>query len=1177
MSTTPPDAPGASPPPARRNRVAVAAALAVLLVGVGVGGYIWWAKTRLPAPGSPAYEEYVEAFEVGLAALDVGVGDVAERNLSRAIELIPREPAGWADRGLFYLRSRQFPQAAADLARAEQLAPDNPDIQTFLGLLDEQQGRFPEAAARFRRVAEKNPQDVEALFALARLTDKERNAGSDEEYQRLMEKILAVRPDNRLVLVERLQVAVRRADRTAVDDTLARFRRLGTNWSELTRAQFAEAEKELVGPLGREVGALFGFRNVLMSEPGYARDAAEVNPPDAEAGRPLRTFLRLVPAKSTPAAPDDGLSFTPEAVAGAPPGRWDVAVPVWLTADAAPVVFVANDREVRRTGSGAALPSLPLAPDGLVALDWNNDFRTDLLLAGPRGIRFYQQGPDGSFADVTAATKLPADVLAADVSAVLAADLDLDGDLDVVVARRSGPPVWLRNNLDGTFLARPVFPEAVGVRVFAWADFDDDGVADAAAIDARGRLHVFANERFGQFVPWPAAPPDGRFLALAVADLDADGVLDLAAVRDDGAVVRICGRDRRGRWDVAELARGQIPAGTEPGAVRLLAEDLDNNGAPDLLVSGPAGGAAWLGAGGGAFTPLAAAVPPRVSAAADLAGTGSADLLAIDGEGRPVRFRSAGTKGYHWQTVRFRAQPQGNLEGDNRVNSFGIGGEIEVRTGTHVVKRPIAAPAVRVGLGERTRASVLRVRWPNGVAQVEFSPGIDQTVSPLQRLKGSCPFLFTWNGERFVFVADFMWSTPLGMYINAQDRGGLLQTREWVRVRGDQLVPRDGHYEVRAQANLWETHYFDHLALHVVDHPPGTELYADERFALEPAEPTVVLTAPTRPVAAARDHRGADATAVVRAVDGVYLDRCGRGLYQGVTHDHWVEVELGDDAPRDGPVWLVAHGWIHPTDSSINLALEQGTNPRPRGLVVEVPDGRGGWRVARDRIGFPAGKNKTVLIRLDGLGGPGVCRRFRLRTNMEVFWDALHVAPGRDTAGVRKTELRPAVAELRYRGILKMSQANPSSPELPDYDTVVSQRQVWRDLIGFHTRFGDVTELLAAADDRYAILNAGDEIALRFLVPPAPPPGWGRTFVWVSDGWVKDGDLNTRFGGTVLPLPYHGMPGYDVPPGRLADDPVYRRFPADWAVYHTRHVTPSGFERGLRPWRGPAPQPGRLP
>ena len=86
-------------------------------------------------------------------------------------------------------------------------------------------------------------------------------------------------------------------------------------------------------------------------------------------------------------------------------------------------------------------------------------------------------------------------------------------------------------------------------------------------------------------------------------------------------------------------------------------------------------------------------------------------------------------------------------------------------------------------------------------------------------------------------------------------------------------------------------------------------------------------------------------------------------------------------------------------------------------------------------------------------------------------------------------------------------------------------------------------ELLEKIDDRYVIMNAGDEIALTFRVPADPPPGWKRDFVWVSDGWEKDGNFNTRFSKTVLPLPYHGMTDYDTPPGRLEDDPVYRRLP----------------------------------
>jgi hypothetical protein len=145
---------------------------------------------------------------------------------------------------------------------------------------------------------------------------------------------------------------------------------------------------------------------------------------------------------------------------------------------------------------------------------------------------------------------------------------------------------------------------------------------------------------------------------------------------------------------------------------------------------------------------------------------------------------------------------------------------------------------------------------------------------------------------------------------------------------------------------------------------------------------------------------------------------------------------------------------------------------------------------------------------------------------------------------------------------------------LPDYDRVVSTRQVWRDLIGYHTRFGDVRELLERVDDRYAILTAGDELTLRFAVPPGPPAGWKRDFIWVSDGWVKDGDLNTRFGKTVLPLPAHDLANYTAPPTRLEDDPVFRRHRKDWDVFHTRYVTPDGYERGLRTLK---PQAGKTP
>ncbi|HEY2155790.1 MAG TPA: hypothetical protein VGH33_09175, partial [Isosphaeraceae bacterium] len=449
--------------------------------------------------------------------------------------------------------------------------------------------------------------------------------------------------------------------------------------------------------------------------------------------------------------------------------------------------------------------------------------------------------------------------------------------------------------------------------------------------------------------------------------------------------------------------------------------------------------------------------------------------------------------------------------------------------------------------------------------QGEFDIAADKAIVAEQRLKGSCPFLYAFNGTRVEFVTDAIWRSPLGLRINAQDTAGSSQTEDWVKIRGDQLAPRDGQYDLRITAELWETHYWDHIALMVVDHPKDTEVFVDERFAREPPKLVVHATGPLLPVAYARDDRRNDVAEIVRERDGRYLDTFGRGQYQGVTRDHWVEVEIGDELPRDRPLYLVAQGWIHPTDSSINVALAQGRHEPPRGLSLEVVTADGKWAVARSDLGFPAGKNKTILVDLDGVFRSGAPRRLRLRTNLEIFWDRLAVAVAMPETTLQSRRLAATSAELRYRGFSRMTQADASSPELPNYNVLDGTSQRWRDLIGYYTRFGDVRELLEGVDDRYVIANAGDELALRFEAPTGPEACWVRDIVLIGDGWNKDGDYNTAFSKTVLPLPSHSRPAYDTPPGALEDDPVYQAHPADWAEFHTRYVTPDTFQKGLRP------------
>ena len=96
-----------------------------------------------------------------------------------------------------------------------------------------------------------------------------------------------------------------------------------------------------------------------------------------------------------------------------------------------------------------------------------------------------------------------------------------------------------------------------------------------------------------------------------------------------------------------------------------------------------------------------------------------------------MRFTGRGTRGYHYQVIRPRAQ---TAAGDQRINSFGIGGEVEVRSGRLVQKQTITGATVHVGLGTRTSIDVTRIVWPNGVPQAEFDPA---SISRSWRSSGS--------------------------------------------------------------------------------------------------------------------------------------------------------------------------------------------------------------------------------------------------------------------------------------------------------------------------------------------------------------------------------------------------------------------------------------------------------
>ncbi|HEV7858552.1 MAG TPA: FG-GAP-like repeat-containing protein [Pyrinomonadaceae bacterium] len=1158
--------------------------LSIALLSVSLAGCRTGAK--LPDKSSVEYREALRAFYVGLAGLQVGDDVRAESKLAQLTQALPEEPAGWANYGLLALRQRNFDAAAERLERARSLAPDNGHIYMLQGVLESNRGKFPEAINALRKAVELDQKNLKASYMLAEQIERQGDEGGISEVQRLLQKILETQPDNLAALIELTRVSAKRGDALVFKNSLARINERSSNWPPEVQQQLEALNTAASGPDPRAAATRIAFlRNVLVRVPEYRQSLSAVKPPPGEEADPFTRPLLLESTPPLPAPPDEALSFSAEPINDFGDGKWDWVGAVSLNGEGAPAAIVANGREVHLKG-GATLPfpggptSTPPPPDGILALDFNYDFKTDLLLAGAGGVRLFKQDNANSFVDVTTQTALPASITNAAYTGAWAADIEADGDLDIVLGSLTGPPLVLRNNGDGSFKELHPFGEGIGLQDFVWADLDADGDPDAALIDFMGQLHVFTNERTGQFHERPLPPKLPEMRAITTADVSSDGALDLLALQGDGVILRFSDKDEGKAWDVAEIARA--PSEYLAGNVWLSVADLDNNGGLDLLLSkyGPtppaqaaapgtppdfsqSGAIVWLGDQSGKFKQLAQAIgPARIFSIADLSGNGRQDLLGLSATGQPVRWTGHGQKNYHWQIIRPRAK---QAVGDQRINSFGVGGEMEIRSGLLVQKQPITGPVVHFGLGEQTGADVVRIVWPNGSVRAEFDLQADQTVLAEQRLKGSCPFLFAYNGREMAFVKDSVpWGSAIGLRIDTLGTAGIVATEEWFKISGAQLAPHDGFYDLRMTAELWETYYVDHLSLMVVDHPTGTDIFVDERFSIPPVKLSVTTVATPRPFDRAVDDNGQDATEIVRARDEKYLDNFGRGQYQGLTRDHYVELTLPDDAPASGPLWLIGHGWMHPTDSSINEALGQGKHEKARGLSLEVADGRGGWKVARDNLGIPAGREKTILVDLANIFQEGSPRKMRLRTNLEIYWDALAWAKGLPDQNIKPVRLDAETAELHYRGFSIINQANESSPELPDYNHLSGTTQRWRDLIGYYTRFGDVRELLRGVDDRYVLMNAGDEIALRFAAPDAPPEGWTRDYIIVGDGWIKDGDYNSEFSKTVLPLPSHDRREYTTTSARLEDDPVYQRHPQDWQDYHTRYVTPRGFQQALR-------------
>ena len=353
---------------------------------------------RTPAPGDEVYREAVTAFHTGLAAMQTTQEVLARQKLDQVTTLVPDEPAGWANLGLLLLRQQELDAGAKALARAASLAPDSPEIARLQALASSRQGNLPEAIGHWRRTLELDPNDLEAGYALALETERQGGESNERDAQRLLAQLLG-RQDNLAARIEYVRLAAKRGDGAALTSAVGPLAAAARTWSPDARAQL-DSVLDAAADNPRAAATRVAFlKNYLLREPVYRAALADVSTPREEVGRPLTHFARLKNPDPQPAPADTSLAFSLDVPPGAAPGAsWVGAVHLTgeggaVVASAGPTGVSVSDAIPGALAGGVLAPESGLAtPDAVAAADLNYDFRTDLAIAGPGGVRLLRQG-----------------------------------------------------------------------------------------------------------------------------------------------------------------------------------------------------------------------------------------------------------------------------------------------------------------------------------------------------------------------------------------------------------------------------------------------------------------------------------------------------------------------------------------------------------------------------------------------------------------------------------------------------------------------------------------------------------------------------------------------------------------------------------------------------------------
>ena len=1150
--------------------------------------------------GIGSFNKLISHRNLGLGYLEEERYSDGAREFMSFIAIAPKEASGYANLGWIYLQSPgKLDSAEIMLKHAMELSPDNPDIAFLVAKMYELTNRQNDAIEVLQNTLKQSPEHVLTLYQLSEYYRQPSEHFNLEKAEELLLDIVGVNPGNVAAQMKQIELSIKNNHPKAALFSMETVRRILPVLPADAVPIFNNAVQLLrENNTNQSLTQALMFHNLLKSTTYYRSGTVELRGNSGPIpGSPIYRFTNLKsPIKDKQekilatvqfidVSDKIGLqgirSEATTVVSGDfdSDGYEDLVISQWSDHDqSSKQSLFKNNSGVFQDISGTTAINHEGRDITAITADYDNDGFLDLLFINSLKSRLYKNDGKGKFIDMTSTIGI--DFISNGIKAGFL-DYDLEGDLDLYVASGSVNQLY-RNNADGTFTEISNKSGTAGNSVkskdIAFGDFDDDGDVDLFVLNKDGSSRFYNNRRQGYFSDITTKVGLnflGQPSTVVSGDYNNDGHLDLFIADLAGEQHAIFQNKGDGTFIKDEPSLSALDGLTGFVIIKADFADVDNDGYLDLLVAGrstrkdkyQSGLLLLHNNGQGKYTDASSSLPPELGIielvkTADLDNDGDLDIIIMNDRGNVRIMRNDGGNLNNFLKVRLA----GLRTGSSKNNYFGFGSKVEVKSGGLYQMRHVNKTVSHFGLGNRAGADVVRVLWSNGVPQNRFTPQKNQTIVETQILKGSCPYLYAWDGNEYAFVTDVLWPSALGMPLGIMAGEPLYafpnSTDEYLWMPGEKVHARDGKYTLQFTTELWESPYLDKINLVVLDHPESVDVYINETFTPPPYPPFRIYSVAKKYIPlSAVDQLGNDLRNDLLVQDEEYTMHLTPGKYQGITELHDLILDFGDLDHADS-IFLFLQGWLFPTDASINVNISQSSETGLTFPQLQVVNRKGDWETVIDNLGFPKGKNKTMIFDLTGKFIVADYR-VRIRTNMEIYWDHIFMATDVTNNNLTVVNLQPASADLHYRGFSMISRKDFGSPHIPDYYNITTG-QKWRDLTGTYTRYGDVLPLLLESDSKYVIMNAGDEISLEFIASDLPrlPENWRRDFLFYNDGWLKDGDLNTAHGQTVEPLPFHGMSAY--PYGFGDAYPTDSDYIEYMNMYNTRTVTTDSFKDAIR-------------